>query len=583
MNYTILKKIAFWIGSSLGLLVIVCVVIMHMHRYGNKPDVVVTVQEPLIIEKRSEVETRYENGLTRERYMVVEDTNGKLLLDGVYNSFYPNGKAATSGAYKRFRPPFNLTKLTEWSADPLCSAGKEGDWTTWYQNGNKMSGCKYLDGQLDCTLERWHDNGKMSNMCYYSHGKKCNLEISFDTNLKPVQYIWRGEPTNWKPLNWLEDCESFFETYKHSLSIDIHNVKDRNVTIPFVVLDPTENKCQEGFIRNGKRVGRYAEWYENGVQSIAAVYRKGLLNGLETQWRKDGSKSSETRYRNDKKHGTAIEWYPDGQKRSITRYKDDYEIDTTYVWHSNGRLHTKKVYYSTCLMESIEWDEEGRVVYHKSIPEQYFMSPHLFNKTAKFITETSGSYRPREGIESWFWRINGQFLTWGSDTVQVPYTLSGMHVIEFYTEKGKPTSTTYCHISEPNIFTIYWNPCCDEFNIGSVYRNCERNDRSGEAVKLLVKGTLACEPLCVEVNTPMATVESIGNVLSNDSVIVPYPSDNARSAMSSNRQTVFVKVYYKGKCAKRKELEFSFMYVVLDTVPVSIIYDTETNKMYFKE
>jgi hypothetical protein len=87
----------------------------------------------------------------------------------------------------------------------------------------------------------------------------------------------------------------------------------------------------------------------------------------------------------------------------------------------------------------------------------------------------------------------------------------------------------------------------------------------------------------VEVITPMAEVESVGKVFSNDSVIVPYPLYTARSAMSSNVQCVIVKVYYHGKCAKRKELEFYFQYVVLDTIPVGIIYDTETNKLYFNE
>jgi hypothetical protein len=223
------------------------------------------------------------------------------------------------------------------------------------------------------------------------------------------------------------------------------------------------------------------------------VDRNGLLNGLETHWNKDGSKSSEIRFLNDKKHGTATQWWPDGQKRSVIKYRDDYEIDTAYEWHANGRLHTKSVHYGQYLKEFTRWDKEGKVESHKSTPEQYFMPPHLFNQTAKFITEGPNSYRPGGDIESWFWYIDGQLLTWNSDTVRIPHTSSGVHTIVFYPKKGKPSDTVYCHISEPNTFKIYWNPCCDSYNISPIYRSSERNDRSGKAVKLFVKGMLDCD------------------------------------------------------------------------------------------
>ena len=58
---------------------------------------------------------------------------------------------------------------------------RDGIWTSWYENGNKNSEVKYINGKEDGKYRVWHPNGKLFIKGKYDMGNKVGVWEIYDS------------------------------------------------------------------------------------------------------------------------------------------------------------------------------------------------------------------------------------------------------------------------------------------------------------------------------------------------------------------------------------------------------------------
>ena len=88
-------------------------------------------------------------------------------------------------------------------------------------------------------------------------------------------------------------------------------------------------KEREGTFKDGKKDGKWIQWYDNG-QKMYEGYYNGLdkwgdpqLDGLYTGWYDNGQKRSYGTYNVGKKDGEWTYWYKNGQKMDEEIYRSE--------------------------------------------------------------------------------------------------------------------------------------------------------------------------------------------------------------------------------------------------------------------
>ena len=58
---------------------------------------------------------------------------------------------------------------------------RDGVWTSWYENGNKWSQGKYINGKEDGKYSVWYENGKLRYQGQYDMGRKVGVWEFYDS------------------------------------------------------------------------------------------------------------------------------------------------------------------------------------------------------------------------------------------------------------------------------------------------------------------------------------------------------------------------------------------------------------------
>lgn len=64
-----------------------------------------------------------------------------------------------------------LQELYYVKVDSKGNEQKEGPYSSWNENGQKVKECNYQDGKLYGLCTRWYQNGKVMFECVYKEGK----------------------------------------------------------------------------------------------------------------------------------------------------------------------------------------------------------------------------------------------------------------------------------------------------------------------------------------------------------------------------------------------------------------------------
>ena len=133
-----------------------------------------------------------------------------------------------------------------------------------------------------------------------------------------------------------------------------------------------------GSYKDGKKDGKWTEWFENGKKSAEETFKDGELNGKWTEWFENGKKEKEGTYKDGKYflsnhwdkngdikvkdgNGLFISWYENGQKASELTYKNGKPDGLWTNWYENGQKESEKTYKDGKLISYKYWNEDGSV------------------------------------------------------------------------------------------------------------------------------------------------------------------------------------------------------------------------------
>jgi antitoxin component YwqK of YwqJK toxin-antitoxin module len=108
--------------------------------------------------------------------------------------------------------------------------------------------------------------------------------------------------------------------------------------VPFT--GKTTGKYQ-GSVRNGKRVGPWVEYHENGLLSSKGTYKDGKRDGPLVSYDGNGKLYYKATYKDGEKHGLWITYYTDGKLSFKGPYKNGKKDGPWFWYKDNGQLSSK--------------------------------------------------------------------------------------------------------------------------------------------------------------------------------------------------------------------------------------------------
>ena len=157
---------------------------------------------------------------------------------------------------------------------------KDGRYTSWHDNGAKMSFGNFKNGKEKGTHVRWYNTGQREQVATYKDGKP-------------------------------KECTQWFENGQ---------IKSKRI------------------YKNGKLYGKYAEWYQNGVIKRETTYKNNMLEGKDIWWFENAQKEKEINYKDDSLDGLQIYWYENGKKKQECSYRNGNLVGSNTEWDENGQI-----------------------------------------------------------------------------------------------------------------------------------------------------------------------------------------------------------------------------------------------------
>ena len=137
------------------------------------------------------------------------------------------------------------------------------------------------------------------------------------------------------------------------------NFKQRFHAKDVITYHPNGQKKSEGNLKDNKKHGRWAWWYENGQKEREASYRNGQAEGLWVSWYPDGQKESEIYYKNGQYDGVTTLWRNNGLKKINEHWKDNKKDGLQTYWRKNGEKSEERFTNGEPDGLWTEWDQDG--------------------------------------------------------------------------------------------------------------------------------------------------------------------------------------------------------------------------------
>ena len=207
---------------------------------------------------------------------------------------------------------------------------RQGSWTFWHPNGQKMKAFSYVDGKLDGSFSKWQEDGMLFTQLGYSEGKLDGEWVEHYHpygNLKEKRNYKNGKPIGiWE--KWL----------------------------------PSGLKTEKCFYSDGLKSGIYIRWHENGQMAKKAIYKNGELNGLLQEFSPSGQQLLSAGYKNGQKWGLEKKWYSSGPQSAIIFWNEKgRKHNKAESWFTNGNRKTVRVYENGNLLEAQSWQPDGKL------------------------------------------------------------------------------------------------------------------------------------------------------------------------------------------------------------------------------
>ena len=227
---------------------------------------------------------------------------------------------------------------------------RNGSWTYWHPNGQKMKAFSYADGKLEGSFSKWHEDGAPFVRLHYSKGKLNGEWVEHYHpygHLKEKRHYQHGKPvgiwSKWASSGlMIEKC--FYEDgLKNGIFMHWHK---------------NGQLAKKAIYENGERNGLLQEFSPTGQQLLSAGYKHGIKWGLEKKWYGNGAQGSKIFWNNrGRKHDKAESWFNNGNRKSVRLYENGNLLEAQ-SWKPDGELHPEVVKNGNGKL--VFYDLEGR-------------------------------------------------------------------------------------------------------------------------------------------------------------------------------------------------------------------------------
>jgi len=233
-------------------------------------------------------------------------------------------------------------------------------------NGNDklFSEESYKKGKRNGLSKFWHKNGQLKEEGNYINGEKDGLWIIKDEYGQLIEkgnYINGNKDGSWK--YWYSDYYqmAFDSQMEVDYELGLNSQESWNEWLSFY---PFGQLKKEENYTNGKRDGKWKEWYYHGQLNVK-IFGNDKSDGYEISLNSDeliellveispqytssqiihkvlnGQIKSVRNFADDDQVGIEKQWHRNGQIKYMGNFADGYPVGMHKWWHENGQLKEK--------------------------------------------------------------------------------------------------------------------------------------------------------------------------------------------------------------------------------------------------
>lgn len=272
--------------------------------------------------------------------------------NGYYRSFYPSGKIALEGYFKKnikngwFREYYDTVikqKVPIKSQVFYRDGKKEGLMCIFSINGDTLQKAFFQDDQLTGKIWVYHENGKIKREAYFLEGKLEGVVKEYYENgslFKEISFVngrQHGKSRTYYPSGNLHYEEQFVNGLQEGLQKEFYDLPSSPILAIFTMKSNAKEGQEIIYNLDGKVIA------ENS-------YHLGALHGKVRRWDSLAREIIyEAYYENGYRKGTEIERYPNGKIYRITRYNNNEKEKSVAVYDTTGKAVFEGSYINNLL------------------------------------------------------------------------------------------------------------------------------------------------------------------------------------------------------------------------------------------
>ena len=269
---------------------------------------------------------------------LVDELEQKVENRRLYND---GGAHKGSGFSKWYNENGKLILISEMDGDK-----KDGEETSYYDDGQKKSEANYKNGFLEGLLVSWEGTGKKKSEIMYRGGKKEGKGIFYH---KSGNKRWEGYYKN-------DVIDGELILYNESkIIISKENYRGGVLEGKYEYYYPENgNLRQSGCIKDSFKDGEVLSYYESGISKSIETYMLGIRTGPQKYF------------------------YPDGTVSQEGVSKDNLRIGVWYWYWTNGTKLKKEQYVNKTLYKISEWQDDGTEISIKKYNNELLHGKSVF-------------------------------------------------------------------------------------------------------------------------------------------------------------------------------------------------------------
>lgn len=253
------------------------------------------------------------------------------LLDGKSTVYAEDGRMISINQYRK-GSLIDRDKINRYNKE----GNKENIWRTYYPNGKIRNEMNYKNGILDGYYKEYDANGVLNFTLLYRNGILIQdvTDDQIETEEK-IEYFENGKIK----------ATGFYK--KDSKPIGLHKKYSREDSIiKATIYNDNSIIVSSGFMDdNGKRTGKWEEYYEDGLLKASGMYLNNLKEGKWLFYLKDGKIEQEGIFKRGKLSGLWTFYYSDGNIWKEEEYFNGLAEGSYTEYDSTGNVIVNGEYF----------------------------------------------------------------------------------------------------------------------------------------------------------------------------------------------------------------------------------------------